>query len=78
MRSFAGFFDIVGKREYGDPYHNFWRVYNMDYTGPESLEKAPEDTGLRRRLKKYLKDGGVIGYGIGYIMFDGEKIINGD
>lgn len=54
---------------------DFWRIFYMDFS-PENLEKAAEDTTLRRNLKAYLKAGNSMGNGCGLFFFDGEKIIN--
>ncbi len=75
IRRFAELFRITGIVEHKNPYQDFWRIFHLQYTGPESLEQAPEDTALRRSLKRYLLDGGGIGCGVGYLLFDGEKIL---
>ncbi len=77
MRKFAEMFDII---ENIDPeknlYSNLRRVYGVVYEGPETLKNLPEDTTLRRNMKRYFEKGGIMGFGVGVILFDGEKIIN--
>ncbi|MCR5263154.1 MAG: acyltransferase domain-containing protein [Clostridiales bacterium] len=76
MRRFFDLFDVYGVYKNSNPYNNFWRVYNMMYEGPQTLEKVPTDTSFRRSLKKYIEDGGEMHNGMGVIIFDGEKIVN--
>ena len=63
-RSFMDEFKIV--KEYHDKpgqYNDAWRLFDMDQ--PEDLNEYPENTSLRRAIKKYLLDGGVTGEGLG-------------
>ena len=63
-RSFMDEFKIV--KEYHDKdgeYNDAWRLFDMDQ--PEDLNDYPEDTSLRRAIKKYLLDGGKTGEGLG-------------
>ncbi len=61
--------------EKADPENkSFWRIFNMPYS-PETIKDAPEDTGLRRRLKEYLLQGNSMGSSYGILLFDGEKIL---
>ncbi len=53
---------------------NFWRIFHMRYS-PETLKDAPEDTGLRRRMKAYLMEGNTLGSSYGILLFDGDKIL---
>ena len=76
MRRFFDLFDVYGVRRNANPYNNFWRVYNMMYEGPETLEKVPTDTSFRRSLKKFIENGGEMHNGQGVIIFDGENIVN--
>ncbi len=73
-RKFAALFDIVSTKE-RETGSDFWRIFNMVYEGPETLDKAPTDTRLRRNYIEYLKAGGKMGSGTGVILFDGEKIL---
>ena len=73
MQKFQEMFDIIFwdyQRNKGD----FWRTFNVDYA-PEVLDTVPTDTTLRRNLLKYIKAGNEMGSALGYIVFDGEKII---
>ena len=76
MRRFFDLFDIYKVWKNGNPYSDFWRVYNMIYEGPETLDKVPTDTTFRRSLKKYIENGGEMHNGMGVLIFDGEKIVN--
>lgn len=63
-RSFMDEYDIV--KEYHDKegeYNDAWRLFDMDQ--PEDINDYPEDTSLRRAIKKYLLDGGRTGEGLG-------------
>jgi hypothetical protein len=60
-------YEKANKGEYNDA----WRLFDMDYTG--NIDDYPEDSSLRRRYKKYLKDGGVMGCGMGYFFADEIK-----
>lgn len=50
-----------------------WRLFDVDYDGDP--DKLPEDTGMRRAMKNYLKNGGKPGRALGGFLFDGEKIL---
>jgi len=69
---FAALFDVISEKDtdFGD----FWRVFNVPYS-KETLANVPEDTSMRRRMKQYLQNGGIMGSGYGVIVFDGEKIV---
>ncbi len=55
--------------EFGDA----WRVFGNIYD--KKFEDYPEDTRMRRAFKKHLIDGGKNGYGVGMLVFDGEKLL---
>ncbi len=63
-RSFMDDFKIIG--QYDDKegeYNDAWRLFDMDQ--PKDLNDYPENTSLRRAIKKYLLDGGRTGEGLG-------------
>ena len=63
-RSFMDDFKII--KEYQDKdgeYNDAWRLFDMDQ--PKDLNEYPEDSSLRRAIKKYLLDGGKTGEGLG-------------
>ena len=69
IKSFIEDFVIVGyeKANAGD-YSEAWRLFDMEYTG--NIDDFPEDSTLRRNYKEYLKNGGVMGCGLGYFFAD--------
>ncbi len=63
-RSFMDDFKIIG--QYDDKegeYNDAWRLFDMDQ--PKDLNEYPENTSLRRAIKKYLIEGGRTGEGLG-------------
>lgn len=52
-------------------YPEAWRLFDMDYTG--NIDDFPADTSLRRNYKEYLKNGGCMGWGMGF--FFAEDVI---
>lgn len=73
LRNFCELFDVVHSDadvNNGD----FWRVFNCEYS-PEALEQVETDTTLRRNLLKFLKSGKTMGYSMGVLLYDGEKIL---
>lgn len=76
MRKFYELFDVIDYTPCKNPYHDIWRIFNMNCEGPETIDKLPEDTSFRKAMKQYLKDGGTMGEGLGVVLFDGENIIN--
>lgn len=63
-RSFMDDFKII--KEYHDKdgeYNDAWRLFDMDQ--PKDLNEYPENSSLRRAIKKYLLDGGKTGEGLG-------------
>lgn len=69
IKSFCEDFEIVRYEkakpgEYGDA----WRLFDKEYTG--NIDDFPGDSSLRRKYKEYLKNGGVMGCGMGYFFSD--------
>lgn len=54
-------------------FHDDWRVWGAYTELP--LEQWPADTKLRKAYKDWMMAGKKTGYGCGYIVFDGEKIV---
>lgn len=50
-----------------------WRVFMKKEDVP--IEEYPEDNSLQKNIKEYLLKGNTIGYGLGVMAFDGEKIL---
>jgi len=73
-RKFYELFDIIAMKERATSV-DFWRIFNMMYEGPETLDRVPLDTSLRRNYAAYLKAGNKMGAGTGVILFDGTKIL---
>ena len=73
IRKFQSDFDIR-TISYGDDFGDAWRVYDDKAELP--VEDWPEDTSMRKSLKKYFLEGGRPGSGWGMIVFDGENIVN--
>ena len=66
-------FDIVSYKvwpELGD----LWRIFGR--YAENSPDELPTDTALRRAYAERIRSGGDLGKGFGYIIFDGEKILN--
>ena len=60
-----------------EDYENFpdgWRIFGDAWGLP--VEQLPEKTGLQRAYKKWLLAGNRGGRGWGFLLFDGEKIID--
>lgn len=65
-------FDILENIDV-DFYYDCWRLFGMEYTGnPDDL---PANSGLRRNVIKWLKEGKKVGYAYGVLVFDGEKVL---
>ena len=73
-RDFMDLFHIVQRTD-NQNYADLWRVFNVCYT-EGCLEALPEDTSMRKRLKRHLLAGNKMGDGYGIILFDGERIVN--
>lgn len=50
-----------------------WRVFMQKEDVP--IEEYPENNSLQKKIKEYLLKGNTIGYGLGVMAFDGEKIL---
>ncbi len=70
---FLNLFELVRVAEDPD-YTDFFRVFDRDYDS-EELDSLPEDTGLRRRLKRFIQKGNMMGDAYGFMLFDGERIL---
>ena len=70
--SFRHDFDII---EWGnqDSFADAWRLFGKEHRLP--IAEYPEDTSMRRAFKKHLLEGGKSGEGIGYLIFDGERLL---
>ena len=74
LSAFYEMFDVI-ETSVDNSNHNFWRIFNMEFSR-ETLHDAPESTTLQRNFKKFLLEGNDMGNGKGLLLFDGEKIIN--
>ena len=72
VAKFRALFDIIEDGE-DETDGDFWRVFHT--TKREKLDSLAVTTGLQRRLKAYLQSGKHMGYGLGVLLFDGEKIL---
>ena len=72
IKSFCEDFTIVRyeKAKEGD-YGEAWRLFDIEYTG--NIDDFPDDSTLRLNYKKYLKNGGVMGCGMGYFFAENIK-----
>ena len=66
-------FEIIESRD-KENFDDAWRVFGR--YADEEPENLPTDTSLRRAYAERLKAGKPTGYGVGLIVFDGEKILN--
>ncbi len=73
LYKFLKLFELV-KVEEDENYKDFVRVFGKPFD-PAEIDFLPEDTGLRRRLKKFLQGGNKMGEAFGFIEFDGENIL---
>ena len=72
LKGFIDDFHIVKYESANEgEYPEAWRLFDMDYTG--NLDDYPEDSSLRRNYKAYLKNGGCMGWGMGF--FFAEDVI---
>ena len=53
-----------------DVFPDAWRVF---YKSDGLIKDYPEDNSLQKRIKEYQEN--TIGYGLGVMAFDGEKIL---
>ena len=70
--SFMHDFDITHRYE-KDEFHDDWRLFGRAHRLP--VAEYPEDTSMRRAVKKFLLDGNRTGEGFGVLVFDGEKLL---
>ncbi len=56
-----------------DVFPDAWRVFMKKEDVP--IEEYPEDNSMQKKIKEYLLKGNTIGYGLGVMAFDGEKIL---
>jgi hypothetical protein len=69
IKSFIEDFVIVRyEKATAGEYGEAWRLFDMEYTG--NIDDFPGDSSLRRNYKEYLKNGGVMGCGMGYFFAD--------
>lgn len=73
MVSFLDNFTILESRDKPNS-GDLWRVFGKREThAPDTL---PEDTPLRRNLKKHLQNGGTMGCGYGILLHDGQERVD--
>ena len=65
-------FEIV-KWDENDTFKDGWRIFGKDASLP--YEKLPKDTRLKKSYAEWLLKGNKTGEGLGFFLFDGEKII---
>ena len=74
LRRFVDLFTITESTP--DPKNqSLWLIFYKNYNSV-SIDELPTDTTLRRAFVKYLRDGNCMGYGRGYLIFDGEKVVS--
>lgn len=70
---FRNFFDVIGSENYSDYQRIAKRVFNtLDYSNIDSL---PQNTSLQKEVAEWFREGKPCGYGIGYLLFDGQKVV---
>ena len=72
LQKFAGLFDIIYQNQ-GD-YINFSNVFGCPYPD-DNLSNIPQQTSLQRNMMKYIMQGGVMGQGYGFLLYDKNGII---
>lgn len=72
---FKNLFDVIGSEDYPDYNRIGMRVF--DTLDVSNIDALPQDTSLRKKFVKWIKDKKPCGYGIGYLLFDGEKVVTG-
>lgn len=70
--SFMHDFDITQSHE-KDEFGDDWRLFGKAHRLP--ISEYPEDTSMRRAVKKFLLEGKRTGEGFGVLIFDGEHIL---
>ena len=72
IKSFCDDFTIVRyNKAMAGEYGEAWRLFDMEYTG--NIDDFPGDSTLRRNYKEYLKNGGIMGEGMGYFFAEDIK-----
>lgn len=73
---FIDLFEMTGSKD-ADGFHDMWRVFGRDLPkdGVIDTSELPAETRMQRSFIKYIDNGGSFGEGIGYILFDGEKVL---
>ena len=72
IHQFLDDWHILQSREDPD-YHDCWRLFGCNYQGnPDAL---PQNTGARRAMVSWLKQGKYSGTGLGLALFDGKSLI---
>lgn len=54
---------------------SLWLIFYKNYNSV-SLDELPVKTSLQRAFVEYLRAGNCMGYGRGYLIFDGEKVVS--
>jgi hypothetical protein len=73
LRRFVDLFTVTQSNP--DPQNrSLWVIFYQSFS-EGCIDSLPTDTSLRRRFVEYLRAGNSMGYGKGYLRFDGEKII---
>ena len=73
LRRFADLFTVTQSTP--DPQNrSLWVIFYQNFS-EGCIDSLPTDTSLRRRFAEYLRAGNSMGYGKGYLRFDGERII---
>ena len=73
LRMFYDLYDVIAE-EHDTSNSNLWRIFYKE--SDTSIDELPSETTLQRNFIKYLMDGNNIGVGTGFLVFDGENIIN--
>ena len=72
IHQFLDDWHILHSKEDPD-YHDCWRLFGCNYQGnPDAL---PQNTGARRAMVAWLKEGKNSGTGLGLALFDGKNLI---
>ena len=73
LRRFAELFTVTESTP--DPENrSFWLIFYKNYSSDELTQLSCE-TSLQRNLVKHLLGGSSMGYGKGYLLFDGKEVI---
>lgn len=74
LRRFVDLFTVTESTP--DPKNqSLWLIFYKNYNSV-SLDELPTDTSLQRAFVEYLRAGNCMGYGRGYLIFDGEKVVS--